>query len=185
MENNLIHQFFLILCVHCSSGCLQQTIRDFHFIITESAESFDDCISVPIIMDGCICRSVIDIRTEHTIYILQIEKKNVCLFMGHAFLLHVDTDSSSYLMLNLKFHSCHLLLVLQKHLQMFRRCLCLCIFGNFSLSSVPVFYSSVASAVSSAVSSVSQKSSTTSASASAALSSLICFASAKISPAFS
>ena len=136
-------------------------------------------------MNRCVRRSVIDICAEYAVYILQIKEKNVRLFMSHAFLLHVNTDSSSYLMLNLKFHSCHLLLVLQKHLQMFRRCLYLCIFGNFSLSSVPDFYSSVASAVSSAVSSVSQKSSTTSASASAALSSLICFASAKISPAFS
>lgn len=183
MEQNLIHQFLLILCIHCSSGCLQQTIRDFHFIITESAESFDNCIPVPIIMDSCIRRSVIDIGAKHTFYILQIEKKNVCLFMGHTFLLHVNTDPSSYLMLNLKFHSLSPLIILAKapadvpQVPMY-------LWQLFSVI-VPDFYSSVSSAASSAVLSTSQKSSTTSASASDALSSLICFASAKISPAFS
>ena len=100
----------------------------------------------------------------------------------------------------LNFTLCHLLLFLQKHLQIFRRCLCIPKYnreaasGRFSVYPATFylracFYASAAASVSvvtsSAASTSSQKSSTTSASASAALSSLICFASAKISPAFS
>ena len=101
--------------------------------------------------------SVIDVCAEYAVYILQIKEKNVRLFMSHAFLLHVDTDSSSYLMLNPEFHSCHLLLFLQKHLQMFRRCPC--IMATYNLRAR--FYASVAASAS-AVSAASSVSSATS-----------------------